>query len=96
MSKKKESQSKKKIVDIRRIPIKKKGGIKGGGILLTIGIALLLSYSVYMYQRFQNQGEQISLSEVVLMISDGEYEGITIKESEVILIGEAEKDTVFA
>ena len=97
MNKEKNSQSKKKkIVDIRRIPIKKKGGIKGGGILLTIGIALLLSYSVYMYQRFQNQGEQISLSEVVLMISDGEYEGITIKESEVILIGEAEKDTVFA
>jgi len=96
MSNKKGSKSKKKVIDIRRIPIKKRGGIKGGGLLLTIGIALLLSYSVYMYQRFKNQGEQVALSEIISMISDGNYESITLKESEVILIGEAEKDTVFA
>ena len=93
--KEKGSESK-KVVDIRRLPKGKKRGIKGGSLLLTIGLTLLLSYGVYMYQRFKFQGEQVSLSEIVSMINEGEYEGITIKETEVILLGESESDTVFA
>jgi len=97
MSTKKVGKTKKeKIVDIRRIPIKRKKGIKGGSLLLTIGLTLLLAYGIYMYQKLKYKGEQVSLSEIVSMINNGEYEGLTIKESEVILLGESEDDTVFA
>jgi cell division protease FtsH len=85
----------KKVVDIRKMPKRKpKFGFKN--IILTIGLTLLLSYAVYIYQNFRYQGEQVSLSEVVSLINDGEYESITIKDSEVVLLGESPDDTVYA
>jgi cell division protease FtsH len=92
---KKNKNSKKVVVDIRKIPVKRR---KSGGfsIILTIALTLLLSYGVYLYQSYKYKGEQVSLSEVVSMISDGDYKGITIKESEIVLTGEDEGDTVYA
>ena len=86
---------KQKIVDVRKIP-KRKKSFGGGSLILTIILTLLLSYVIYMYQQYKYSGEQIALSEVVSMISDEEYESITIKESEVILNADSTTDKVYA
>ncbi len=88
------NNTKKVVVDIRKLPVKRKNG--GMNIIMTIAFTLLLSYGVYMYQNYKYKGEQVSLSEVVSMINKGDYKGITIKDSEVVLTGESEEDTVFA
>jgi cell division protease FtsH len=93
-SSKKDSE-KKIVVDIRRIP-KRKGGLNGGSLILTIVLTLLLSYGIYAYQSYKNSGEQVPLSEIVSMIDEGKYDSITIKESEIILNAETGKDKVYA
>ncbi len=87
------NSAKKVVVDIRRLPVKKRNG--GMNIIMTIAFTLLLSYGVYMYQNYKYKGEQVSLSEVVSMINKGDYKEITIKDSEVVLTGESDKETVF-
>lgn len=89
---KKKSSS--KIIDIRKLP--KRKVFPGKNIILSIVLTILLSYGIFLYQNFKYQGEQVSLSEIVSMINDGEYDGITIKDEEVVLYQKDLEDTVFA
>ena len=94
-TKKKNTEERKIVVDIRKIP-KRKKSLGGGSLILTIVLTLLLSYGIYMYRQYSNPGEQVALSEIVSMISKKDYDSITIKESEIILNADSSKDKVYA
>ena len=84
-----------KVADIRKVPVQRRK-FPGGNLVLTIVLTIGLTYGIFLYQNFKYQGEQVSLSEAVSMINDNEYEGITIKDDEIVIYQEDLEDTVFA
>ena len=89
--KKKENKEKVVTVDIRKLPRRKR--FKGSALLITLIISLALSFGInYLFEMFNNKGEEVSVSEVVTHIYDDNYEKITLRDDEVILDYKTEKE----
>ena len=72
-------------VDIRKIKPKKKG-FGASGIVLTLVLSVVLTFAVYFVTNLlDTKGTEVSISEIVNNISEGDYEKITLKDDLVML-----------
>ncbi len=75
----------------------KKGGISWISIAVFLVVSLLLSMAINSFVSLSGRGQEVSLSEIVSSIADGEYESVTLKDDMVTLVvkvkenGEAER-----
>jgi cell division protease FtsH len=86
-SQKKENYPKEPIrVDIRRLP--RRRGVKIPSLVIALILSLLLSAGMYFWKVLSFKGEEVSVSEVVTRISEGDFEKIVLKDDMVILESE--------
>ena len=86
-SQKKENYPKEPIrVDIRRLP--RRRGVKIPSLVIALVLSLLLSAGMYFWKVLSFKGEEVSVSEVVTRISEGDFEKIVLKDDMVILESE--------
>ena len=86
-SQKKENYPKEPIrVDIRRLP--RRRGVKISSLVIALILSLLLSAGMYFWKVLSFKGEEVSVSEVVTRISEGDFEKIVLKDDMVILESE--------
>lgn len=87
-------KDKKKVikVDIRKLPKKKR--FKGSTLLITLAISLVLSFGFRLvYDLLDTKGTEVSVSNIVNDIYEGEYEKITLK-NDLVLLDYKENDVV--
>jgi len=82
---KKDNKKEEKIVriDIRKIPTRKTIGAPS--IVMTVILSLLLTAGIYLFRTINFKGEEVSVSQIVTDISDGEYDKIILKDDMVLL-----------
>ena len=86
-SQKKENYPKEPIrVDIRRLP--RRRGVKIPSLVIALILSLLLSAGMYFWKVLSFKGEEVSVSEVVTRIAEGDFEKIVLKDDMVILESE--------
>jgi cell division protease FtsH len=78
-------------VDIRRIP-RKKGRIGAPSLVATLVLSLLLTAGIYLFRAINFRGDEVSVSNIVTSIGEGDYEKIILKDDMVMLEREIEKD----
>jgi cell division protease FtsH len=78
-------------VDIRKLP-KRKGRIPS--FLIVIIFSLILSFGIYLFRTLSFQGEEVSVSQIVNDISEGNYERIVLKDDMVLLELEEDGESV--
>lgn len=87
---KKQKQVREYQIDIRKLPVRKKYRIPT--IVLILGVALLLSLGSFWLRKFGYKGDEVAVSEIVKDISEKRYDKIHLKDNEIILIKNENKD----
>lgn len=87
---KKQKQVREYQIDIRKLPVRKKYRIPT--IVLILGIALFLSLGSFGLRKFGYKGDEVAVSEIVKDISEKRYDKIHLKDNEIILIKNENKD----
>lgn len=79
--------------NVIRIKPRRKG-LSWTSLAIFIALSLLLSFSLNTFLNLGSRGEQVSLSEVVTDISEGEYERVVLKDDMVTL--EKDGENIYA
>lgn len=85
-----EKNKENKAGNIIRIKPKKKI-LSWSTILMFIAISLVITFSINSFFNFNSKGSEVSLSEILVNISEGRYESIVLKDDMVTIIYENEK-----
>ena len=90
---KKDNKKEEKIVriDIRKMPTRKAIGVPS--IVMTVILTLLLTAGIYLFRTINFKGEEVSVSQIVTDISNGEYDKIILKDDMVLLEKNSKTDT---
>ena len=90
---KKDNKKEEKIVriDIRKMPTRKAIGVPS--IVMTVILSLLLTAGIYLFRTINFKGEEVSVSQIVTDISNGEYDKIILKDDMVLLEKNSKTDT---
>jgi cell division protease FtsH len=78
-------------VDIRKIPIKKRNAMPS--LVMTIVLSLLLTAGIYLFRTMNFKGEEVSVSEIVMDISEKNYDKVVLKDDMVILESKEKLDS---
>jgi len=70
--------------NIIRIKPKKKG-FKVSSLIIFIAISLILSFAINVIFNSSPNGQEVALSEIVLYISEGEYEEVLLRDDMVVI-----------
>jgi len=89
MPKNKNKKKENRVANIIRIKPKKKGS-KVRNLIIFIVVSLILSYGLNLIMNASSKGEEASLAEILVYISEGEYEEIVHRE-DIIFISQQSK-----
>ncbi len=79
-------------IDIRKMPTKKRINIPSIAVILIM--CVFLSLGMFVYKILNNTGTEVSISEIVTNISNGEYEKIILKDNMVLLEDNIDKEGI--
>jgi len=89
MPKNKNKKKENRVANIIRIKPKKKGS-KVRNLIIFIVVSLVLSYGLNLIMSASSKGEEASLAEILVYISEGEYEEIVHRE-DIIFVSQQSK-----
>ena len=89
MPKNENKKKENRVANIIRIKPKKKGS-KVRNLIIFIVVSLVLSYGLNLIMNASSKGEEVSLAEILVYISEGEYEEIVHRE-DIIFISQQSK-----